>query len=247
MTTDVKEEVIVERESLEDLGKILLQSHKLGIGLMLIGGYAVAAYTRGYRYTKDIDLVAEKQSLGKLRGLLNGLGYSIRNTEFGIAGTKRLNGDDNNFIDLHISVGKVHDISTNNDFPVDHSLFKKAKRLEVKGFYSETTLVKAPIVDLETILILKFIPRGRDKDAVDLISLIADRGKDVDFRLMAKFATEANLSVHLLDRVRDYATRVKKGELDKIWSGMTGARLSFVQKRELLQFLRRLADQLRSA
>ena len=82
--------------------------------------------------------------MGKLRGLLNGLGYSIRNTEFGIAGTKRLNGDDDNFIDLHISVGKVHDISTNNDFPVDYSLFKKAKRLEVKGFYSETTLVKLP-------------------------------------------------------------------------------------------------------
>jgi len=245
MTTEEKNEVIVERESLEDLGKILRQSHKIGIGLMLIGGYAVAAYTRGYRYTKDIDLVAEKQSLGKLRGLLNSLGYSIRNTEFGIAGTKRLNGD-NNFIDLHISVGKVHDISTNNDFPVDHSLFKKAKRLDVKGFYSKTTLVKAPTVDLETILILKLIPRGRDKDAVDLISLITDRSKDVDFGLMAKIATEANLSVHLLDRVRNYATRVKKGELDKIWSGVTGARLSFVQKRDLLRFLGRLADQLRS-
>jgi len=244
VSSEEKAEVIVERESLEDLEEILGHSRKLGIGLMLIGGYAVAAYTRGYRYTKDIDLVAGKQSLGKLRGLLNGLGYSIRNTEFGIAGAKRLGRDD--FIDLHISVGKVHDISTDSEFPVDQSLFKKAKRLEVKGFYSKSTVIKAPVVDLETLLVLKFIPKGRDKDAVDLISLITDKSKEVDFELMAKTATGANLGIHLLDRTRDYAARVKKGELDKIWYGMTRARLSYVQKRELSRFLGRLADQLRS-
>jgi len=54
VSSEEKAEVIVERESLEDLEEILGQSRKLGIGLMLIGGYAVAAYTRGYRYTKDI-------------------------------------------------------------------------------------------------------------------------------------------------------------------------------------------------
>ncbi len=47
-----KEEVGVERESLEDLKKIQSESRKLQIGLLLIGGYAVAAYTKGYRYTK---------------------------------------------------------------------------------------------------------------------------------------------------------------------------------------------------
>ncbi|MGI0079497.1 MAG: hypothetical protein ACRECH_07725 [Nitrososphaerales archaeon] len=80
-------EEAVERQSLEDLEKILHQCRKLRLGLLLVGGYAVAAYTRGYRYTKDIDLIAGMQSLGKLRGLLNDLGYSIRNTEFGIAGS----------------------------------------------------------------------------------------------------------------------------------------------------------------
>ncbi|MDG6998282.1 MAG: nucleotidyl transferase AbiEii/AbiGii toxin family protein [Nitrososphaerota archaeon] len=247
MTSQESEEIIVERESLEDLGKILTQGRKIGVRLLLIGGYAVAAYTKGYRYTKDIDLVAEKQSLGRLRGLLNSMGYSIRKTDFGIAGTKRLGSNgDNNFIDLHISIGNVHDISTNSDFTVGQSIFKKANRLEVEGFYSKTTVVRAPVVDLETILILKFIPTGRDKDAVDLISLITDRGSDVDFGLMKKLATESKLNVRLLESARDYAARVKKGQLDKIWSGMTGARLSFTQKRRLLQFLAGLADQLRS-
>lgn len=110
----------------------------------------------------------------------------------------------------------------------------------MKGFYSKSTVLKAPVVDLETLLVLKFVPKGRDKDAADLISLITDRGKEVNFESMAKIATEANLSLHLLDRTRDYAARVKKGELDKIWSGMTGARLSYVQKRELSRFLGRL-------
>jgi hypothetical protein len=50
----------VEKRSLRDLDTILQAARELGIKLVLIGGYAVAAYTRGYRYTKDIDLVADK-------------------------------------------------------------------------------------------------------------------------------------------------------------------------------------------
>ena len=186
-----------------------------------------------------------KESLGKLRGLLNDLGYSIRKTEFGIAGTKRLGTGENNFVDLHISIGKVHDISTNNDFPINPSLFKKAKGREVIGYYSKSTVIKAPAVDLETILILKLIPVGRDKDAVDIISLITDRSDDVNLELMEKIATKTNLRIHILDRTRDYATKIRRGELERTWTGMTGARLSFAQKRELLRFLASLSDQLR--
>jgi hypothetical protein len=123
--------------------------------------------------------------------------------------------------------------------------FKKAKGLEVRGFYPKSTVIKAPVVDLETILILKLIPIGRDKDAVDIISLITERSKDVDLELMKEIATETNLGIHILDRTRDYSARIRRGELDRIWIEMTGARLSFVQKRELLRFLAKLADKLR--
>ncbi len=105
-------------------------------------------------------------------------------------------------------------------------------------------MIKAPVVDFETILILKLIPMGRDKDGVDIISLITDRSNDVDLEYMEKIAIEANLGLHLLDRIRDFAVRIRRGDLDRIWTSMTGARLSFVQKRELLQFLTRLADNL---
>jgi hypothetical protein len=52
-----KEEEGVERESLEDLKKILSESRKLRIGLLLIGGYAVAAYTRGIDIRKTSILL----------------------------------------------------------------------------------------------------------------------------------------------------------------------------------------------
>jgi len=71
----------VESRSLLDLARIIREAGKLGAGLILIGGYAVKAYTHGYRYTKDIDLVADKPAIGRLKGLLNSLGYSIRDTD----------------------------------------------------------------------------------------------------------------------------------------------------------------------
>ncbi len=238
----MSEDEEVERQSLIDLQEILKQSRKLGIRLLLIGGYAVAAYTRGYRYTKDIDLLADKPALGRLRGLLKRLGYSIRDTEFGIAGSKRY---DHGFIDLHISVGKVYDISTRNSFPVDSMTFKGAKRLHVRGFYSKNSILKAPAINLETLLILKLIPVGRDKDSVDLISLILDRSKEVDLESMVRTAKAANLGTHLLERVRDFAAKLRMGELDRAWSSMTASRLSHVQRREMSRFIARLADQLR--
>ena len=43
----------MERKSLEDLKSFLQEAQNHGIRLVIIGGYAVAAYTRGYRFTKD--------------------------------------------------------------------------------------------------------------------------------------------------------------------------------------------------
>jgi len=40
----------LEKRSLQDLERILRAARKLGIKLVLIGGYAVASQTRGYRY-----------------------------------------------------------------------------------------------------------------------------------------------------------------------------------------------------
>lgn len=231
----------VESRSLLDLAKIIQEARKLGVGLVLIGGYAVAAYTHGYRYTKDVDLVADKPAIGRFEGLLNSLGYSIRDTEFGIAGSKRVNQD---FIDLHISVGNIHDISTGNDYPVDSTLFKNAKLLKVKGYYSKTSL-KAPVVDLETLLLLKLMPVGRRKDTVDLLSLLLDKRDEIDLMLLAERSEASGLKSHLLNQARDYARRLREGELDKVWFDVTASRLPYVKKRQIAKFFSKLVSLLR--
>jgi len=231
-----------ERESLKDLEAMLKAARKAGIKLVIIGGYAVAAYTRGYRYTKDIDLVADRPTFGELKGLLKSLGYAIRDTEFGIAGSKRLK---RGFIDLHISVERIYDVSTGKEYPVDASLFANAKRLAVSGYISKTTSLKTPVVDLETLIILKTMPVGRNKDAIDLLSLLRDRRKDVDLVSLSRRAKAASLTVHLLERIRDYAKRLRGDELDRIWFDMTGSRLPHTEKREITKFFAKLAELLR--
>ena len=232
----------VERRSLEDLEAMLQEARKQGIKLVIIGGYAVAAYTRGYRYTKDIDLVADKPTVGKLKGLLKSLDYSVRDTEFGIAGSKRLNGG---FIDLHISVGRIFDISTGKEYPVDSSLFKNAKLLTVRGYVSKATSLKAAVVDLDTLIVLKTMPVGRNKDAVDLLSLLRDQRKEIHLNVLVQRAEDAKLTEHLLGRIRDYAKRLRDDELDKVWFDVTAARLPHTEKREIAKFFAKLAELLR--
>ncbi len=199
----------------------------------------MTAYTRGYRYTKDIDLVADKPTLGKLKGLLKSLDYSIRDTEFGIAGAKRLNGE---FIDLHMSVGKIIDVSTGKEYPVDSGFFKNAKRLTVRGYISKTTALRASVVELETLMVLKTMTTGRNKDAVDLISLLRDKRNEINLTILAQRAESAGLTTHLLDRIRNYARRLRDVELDNIWFNMTGARLPFTDKREIRKSFSKLVD-----
>jgi hypothetical protein len=233
----------VERKSLEDLESLLQETQGQGVRLVIIGGYAVAAYTRGYRFTKDIDLVADKPTLGKLIGLLKSLGYVIRDTEFGIAGNKKLNGA---FIDLHISVGRIYDLSTGKEYPVDASLFRNAKDLTVKGYVSKATSLRATVVEMETLIILKTMPVGRDKDAVDLLSLLQDKRKELRLDVIGERAKSAGLTKHLLERVRDYAERLRQDELDVVWFNITGTRLPFTEKREIGKFFARLTERLRS-
>jgi len=118
-------EAELEIESLKDLKNIIEEAEKWRIKLVLIGGYAVRAYTKGYRFTKDIDLVTTKEALGNLKALLKFLGYSSRDTEFGVAGSKKFN---EGFIDMHISVGRIFDMSTGLTYPVTANLFFNAKK-----------------------------------------------------------------------------------------------------------------------
>ena len=239
-------EAELEIESLKDLKKIMEEAEKWAIKLVLIGGYAVRAYTKGYRFTKDIDLVTTKETLGNLKALLQYLGYTLRDTEFGVAGSKKFN---QGFIDLHISVGKIFDMSTSLAYPVTDNLFLNAKKLRITGYHkaSEQHACMAPVVDLETLLVLKLIPTGRIKDTIDMLSLLLDKGEKINpTAWMNRIPEGASFREHLVTQLRNYADFVRKGETDKLWFNITGSRLPSTEKRKILKFIRETVNMLKS-
>lgn len=181
----------------------------------------------------------------KLKSLLRDLGYTFRDTEFGIAGNKPFN---EGFIDIHISVGKIFDTSTGFTYPVSQKLFSDAKRLKIAGYYeaSKQLACSAPIIDIETLLLLKLIPVGREKDSVDILALLLDKREEINLaNLVNKIKELIALRRHIISQLRRYAEFVRKGEAEKLWFNVTGSRIPATERREILKFIRKMADTLR--
>lgn len=237
-------EVDLERASLQDLYRLCTEAKKWGISIVVIGGYAVRAYTKGYRFTKDIDLVTTKEALGRFKALLRNLGYTYRTTEFGVAGSRKFN---DGFIDLHISVGEIFDISTGFTLSVTNEFFEKSRNLVIKGYYeeSEPFAVDGPVAAIESMLLLKLIPRGRVKDIVDITSLIIDKGNEVSIKTLSSQCKASGLTDHIIFQLRNYADLIRKSELENLWFNLTGLRLSYSERRGIMRFVRTLIDILR--
>jgi len=62
-----------EEISLKNLERIDQEAQNFGIDLIVIGGYAVRAYTepRSWRLTKDIDFITTRRDLTALEAFLN--------------------------------------------------------------------------------------------------------------------------------------------------------------------------------
>lgn len=236
----------VEGQSLKDLRILVEKSKEWTIDMVVIGGYAVRVYTNAYRHTKDIDLAVGKEERGNFLALLKSLSYVPRHTDFGIAASKKFDSD---FIDVHISVGNIFDISTGLSYPITEQLFKESRAIAVRSRYDTNRQfeTKAPIVDLNTLLILKFMPKGRpEKDAVDIVSLLLDRIKEIYIADVAKKSEKAGLTDHLLSQIQDFAKALQEGRIARIWSTVTGTTLTGVQLRGIQKFLRELDKGLRA-
>lgn len=237
----------VERESLKDLKVIVEKAKEWGVETVVIGGYAIRAFTNAYRHTKDIDMAVAKEEKGKFTALLKSLDYKLRDTEFGLAASKKFDSD---FIDVHISVGKIYDISTDYSYPITKQLFDEKSNLLVRSRYDDNRKfdTTAPIVDLNTLIILKLIPRGRpEKDAIDIISLILDQQERINISKLVKQCKETGLTDHIRSQIQEFAKKVNDGEMDRVWSGVTGVKMTGVQRRSIQKFLRELDSSLRNS
>lgn len=235
----------VERESLKDLKVLAEKSKEWAMDMVVIGGYAVRAFTDAYRHTKDIDVAISEEGQGNFIALLKSLNYELRDTDFGLAATKKFDSD---FIDVRISVGKIHDISSGLSYPITGQLFKDSKVMLVGARYKNNKPFEtgAPIVDLNRLMVLKSMPKGRpEKDAIDIMSLITDQSKSIDISIIVQECQETDLTDHIQSQIQDFAARLNSGEMTKTWSDVTGAGMPGVQFKSIQKFLRELDKALR--
>ena len=232
----------LEESSLRELERIVGEARKWRLKLLVIGGYAVRAYTSGYRATKDIDCVISKEETGGLVALLKKLGYVVKETEFGLTGKRKIN---HQYIDLHISVGEIYDVSTGERYPVNKETFNNAELLEISGHHKETkTKVKAHVISLEELLILKLMTRKRDKDIVDIVALLIDKGNKIRTDNFVKIAQRVNLSRHIRDSLLFLIGQIRTHDARKIWFSITGKILMRKTENELTRKLRNLEEKL---
>ncbi len=241
----MEKKIIIELESLNDLKNIESEAEKWGVKLVLIGGYAVRAYTSGYRYTKDMDFIA-KGDVWKLKSFLNSLGYAVDEKKNTLVGRKKIDGG---YVDLHISIGKVFDISSGKSYPLNENTFNSAKSLEISGYYEEgkKITVKAPVVTLEDLIIMKLMTKNREKDLVDIVSLIFDRWKNLDLEKLSQNCASTGLSRHISDSALELAGKIRKGTFKKIWVDYTGKKMTRQEEQQTAKNLIKIAGSLKSS
>ncbi|MEW6233302.1 MAG: nucleotidyl transferase AbiEii/AbiGii toxin family protein [Chloroflexota bacterium] len=168
-----------ERESLRDLKAILAETKAYNIKFLVMGGWAVTAYVRRHRYTKDIDLVTSKALEGPIQGILKRLGYDVSNRTFGLAAEKQKGSID---LKVHISIGRILDESRTGKalaYPIPEEAYEQAPLLRITSYHPECRPYEfqVPILPLEDLFIAKVLPLGRENDVLDVASLVINRGE----------------------------------------------------------------------
>jgi hypothetical protein len=100
--------------------------------------------------------------------------------------------------------------------------------------------VNARIISLEELLILKIMTKGREKDVTDVVSLIMDKGRQVDVEKLACHCKRTGLKEHMTKRLNDFIVSVKNGEVKKVWESLTGKRIAWKVEQDTVKFMKRI-------
>jgi len=236
------EEGRIELISLKNLERINQEAKKFQIDFILIGGYAVRAYTnpRSWRFTKDMDFITTRKDLGALRGVFALLGYSFDETEFGVKGRKKF---DKSSIELHISVDRVIDWSTGLEYKLPEDIFTKASELNVKASLEENEglEVNVMVAPMEDIVIMKLMTE-RPRDHFDAIAMILDSFGKLDIPRFNEICSRNDLYLHIKKRLDSILADIKKSLTKKLWREFTGRELIRQQEIELRTKITKLID-----
>ncbi len=231
-----------EEISLKDLGRIDQEAQNFGIDLIVIGGYAVRAYTepRSWRFRKVIDFVTTRRDLTALRGVFELLEYGFEQAEFGVKGSKKT---DLESIELHISVDKVIDWSTNLEYKLPKDIFTKASRMSVRASFEESKDLKVSVrvAPLEDVLIMKLMTE-RTRDHFDAIAITLDSFEKVNVRRFWSNSKQSNLDQHIRKRLNSFLADVRKGLVKELWKEFTGREFIREQEVTLKERINRLLE-----
>jgi predicted nucleotidyltransferase component of viral defense system len=212
----------IEAVSLKDLERISREAKNFGINLLVIGGYAVRAYTesRSWRFTKDIDFITTGKDLAALRGVFELLKYGFVQTEFGVKGGKKINRES---IELHVSVDKVIDWSTNLEYKLPKDIFANAHNVSIKPYFEENNQLKPSVMvaPTEDILIMKLMTE-RTRDHFDAVALILDSYEKLDAKRFWANTKQDDLDQHIRKRLNSLLADLKKGLVKKLWKEFAG-------------------------
>ncbi len=225
------EAVKLEAASLKSLSMIELEAKRFGIDLVLIGGYAVRAYTdkRSWRFTKDMDFITTKKDLTALHGVFKVLDFSFEKTGFGVKGRKKINAND---IKLDIAVDKVIDWSSGKEYLLPSDVFKKSGMMDIVESREENKGlgVKASVAPLEDMILLKLMTE-RPRDRFDAMAMIIDSFGRMDLPRFARICKESGLDSHIIGRLESVLADAKRGFARKLWREWTGK--EFIREQEV--------------
>lgn len=230
----------LEQELLRNLAQIIGRSEELECRPLLIGGYAVRAYARmRKRFTEDLDWVISRYDQGNFIAALKTLGYEYRpETAFGgIKATKPMAGRS---LELHISVDKVWDISSDQTYPLPEDTFATGQLRPIEPYSERSeTIVQAPVIPLEDLLILKLMTL-RELDTIDTIALLLENPKQVNIASYRRKVVTADLTQHINARIEAISQLLKSGQANEIWKKYMGTDLSSREIKTALTTLKKL-------
>jgi len=232
----------IEEVGLKDLERIDREAKNFGVDLILIGGYAVRAYTepRSWRFTKDIDFITTRRDLTALRGVFQVLKYGFEQTDFGIKGSKKINRES---IELHISVDKVMDWSTNLEYKLPEDIFTKVNRMNIRASLEESKDLKVSVMvaPIEDVLVMKLMTE-RTRDHFDAIAIILDSFEKVNIQRFWVNSKQSSLNQHVKNRLNSFLANLKKGLTRKLWKEFTGREFIREQEVTLKQRINKLLE-----
>ncbi len=229
----MEENRLLEQQSFKDLAGIKAALKEWNIQMLLIGGYAVRAFTNrdSWRITKDMDFVIAKKDQGALNSFLKFKNYSCEFTEFGLKGSRKIN---HQSIDLHIAVDKIYDITTGKTYCMPDDFFDKSARKKLLALFEENKEfeLEADIAPLEDCLVMKLMTE-RPRDHFDALAMVSDNFSLVSSLRLKNICQHSDLTDHIIKRLEEKIGDIKRREFEKVWKEFTGKILTMKQQTEL--------------